>query len=297
MRHLFIISFLFTTHCMSGQKSPEQLIVPWSEELTHGEAPLPFVAKYARDGNGLIYFAARHSNNTSEPTFQMLQTALKQYPAEVLLLEGFESERGYSPQEIKEWAIDDGINGHFSGGEVAYAVQLALKKKIPFRGLEPSEKDIFEKLQNQKISAQDLLNYYFVRQVPQWKRGGTLNLAKLESAYSQFVKSIAEKIAATVISCDYKEFLNWYKLKNKEDFIVSTFDSEKAAPYAKGKYYTQRLASQIGRIRDLHMVTLIQDELKTKTKVFVVVGGSHWMTQKMALESIYGFPSFDFKKN
>ena len=124
-----------------------------------------------------------------------------------------------------------------------------------------------------------------------------MNIAKIESTYSQFVKDAASKVAVTDISLAYKDFLKWFKLKNKEDFVINTWDPEKAAPYAKGKFYTQRIASQIGRIRDLHMVTLIQDELKTKTRVFVVVGGSHWMTQKPALETIYGFPSFDFKKN
>lgn len=282
---------------MSGEKSPEQLIVPWSEQLASGEAPLPFLAKYARDGKNLFYLAASHSNDATEPTFKMLNASVKKYPSELFLLEGFESERGYSPQEIKEWAIDDGINGHFEGGEVAYAAQLAIKKKIPFKGLEPSEKEIFKALEKQKITAQDMVNYYFVRQVPQWKRAGTLNISKIESTYSQFVKSAAQKIESTEVASDYKEFLKWFKLKNKEDFEITTWDSEKAAPYAKGKYFTQRIASHIGRVRDLHMVTLIESELKSKNSVFVIVGGSHWMTQKMALESVYGFPSFDFKKN
>lgn len=297
MRLLGIIFLIFFfVGCASMNTPPDTLVMPWSEELSSGEAPLPFLAKYARDEKAIYYLAAQHSNNGSDPTYRMMNEYSKKFPAQLFLIEGFETEKGYSPQEIKEWAISDGVNGKFSGGEAAYAVQIALRKKVPFIGLEPSEKEILSALEKQKFTAQDIANYYFIRQLPQWKRAGTFDVGKIRSTYASFVKGVAAKFE-TEVNTDYEDFLKWYKAKNKEAFSPTTYDSETAAPLSNGKYYTQKLAAIVGMVRDRHMVRLIENERHSKNFLFIVVGGSHWMTQKLALEAISGFPSFEFKRN
>lgn len=280
--------------CATRSAAPEQLVIPWSEDLAKSEAPLPFIAKYSREEKAMVYLAVEHSNSVKAATFVMLREALDQYPPRILLVEGFESNKGTSPREIRDWALADGAGGTYSGGESAYAVQLAVKKKIPFRGLEPDELELHKALTSAGYSSEEMIHYYFLRQVPQWQRAGTLNFNRIESTYQNFARGIAQKIHAKTVPA-YGDFTRWYKIKNKEPFNESTVDSEKSAPFANGSYYTQKMSSVVGVVRDRHMVGVIAEELKTRSPIFVVLGGSHWMTQKMALESLGGFPSFEYK--
>lgn len=281
---------------MSKEPNPDKLVLPWTETLASSEAPLPFLVKYKREGKAVYYLAAEHSNKLNDETFKLLTKTSGKFKAEVFLVEGFETEKGYSPEDIKASALEDGANGHFKGGESVYATQLALKKKIPFKGIEPTKVEIFEELQKEKFTAQDMIHYYFVRQIPKWREAGTLDPENIETMYSKFVTSIAQQIGATEIPT-YDDFLVWYKSKNKETFNLAKVRVEKSAPIHDGRLFTQRLSSSISRARDRHMVRVIQDELKTKDRVFVVVGGKHWMAQKLALEALSGFPSFEYKQH
>lgn len=291
----YIVALMILASCISREPRPQDLVQPWSQDLEAGEAPLPFVAKYRRDEKFVYYLAAKHGNKIQDDTFKLLNKVLSEYKADIFLLEGFESQKGYSPQDIKEWAKSDGDAGFFKGGEAAFATQLALQKKIPFRGIEPSDEEIYQALLKEKFTADDLIHYYFLRQVPQWKKAGTLNISAIKQTYKNFATGVAQKINVATVPT-YMDFLKWYKQKNKEDFTIDNVDSEKSAPYYQGVYFTQKLSSVVGRVRDRHMVQVIENELKTKERVFVLVGGSHWMTQKRALEALSGYPSFEYKQ-
>ncbi len=243
----------------------------------------------------MVYIAASHSNRIQDPTFVMLARGLKEYPPRILLLEGFESSKGVSPRDIQEWARNDGRSGLFAGGEAAYAVQLAIKKKIPFRGLEPDETEICKALVALGFSTVEMIHFYFLRQVPQWQRAGTLNFEQIDVTYRDFAAGIAKKIGSPIVP-GYGDFTQWYKNKNKEPFNEHNIDSEKSAPLARGRYYTQRMASAIGVVRDRHMIRIIEEELDARSPIFVVLGGSHWFTQKVALEALSGFPSYEYKQ-
>lgn len=296
--HRIYISILFILFapfgCATHETPPEQLVTPWDDVLAQGEAPLPFFAKYMRDDKAMVYVAAKHANATNDATFVMVNRALKEFPPQIVLLEGFESDKGESPKEIKQWAMPQGKGGRYEGGESAYAVQLALKAKIPFRGLEPDEAQVRAGLEKAGFTAKEMVHFYFLRQVPQWQRAGTLDFEKIETTYKNFAKDVAQKIKLQEVP-SYGEFTRWHKDKNKEPFNLSTIDSEKTAPLISGAYYTQKMSSTVGLVRDRHMMMIIAEEWKKNSRIFVILGGSHWMTQKLALESLGGFPSFEYK--
>ncbi|MCC6137186.1 MAG: hypothetical protein IT287_01020 [Bdellovibrionaceae bacterium] len=277
------------------EPAPRDLILPWSERLAEGEAPLPFVAKYNRDDKTIYYLAATHGNKIQDDTFKLFLKVSKEFPADIFLLEGFESAKGESPQEVKQWALADGANGLFKGGEPAFATQVALQKKVPFKGLEPTEIEIYKALLKEKFTAPDMIHYYFLKQVSRWRKAGTLDAANIARNYKNFVQGISKKIEVSDAPT-YAELLNWYKLKNKEDLDIRSVDLEKLAPLGDGVHFTQKLSFAVSRIRDRHMVQVIESELKVRKHILVLAGGTHWMTQKLALEAIAGYPSFEYKQ-
>jgi hypothetical protein len=294
MKYLIIVA-LFVCGCASlNKQGAAQLVVPWSQDLANGESPTPFLAKYHQDETALYYLAASHSNKKTDPTFRMIEKTMAVFPAKIILLEGFETSKGQLPKTIVQDALKDGKSGHFFGGESAFTIQLAMNKKIPFIGLEPDESTIVSYIESQKYTKTDLAYLYFLRQLPQWIRAGTFRSKDIEKDFAAFMGQQNKKLKANV-SLEYSHFLSWYKVKNKEDFKVTRIDSEKTAPVSDGTYFTQKLSAVVGMARDQHMVRLMEQELKDKELVFVVVGGSHWMTQKAALESFAGFPGFEFR--
>lgn len=285
---------LILSNCSTTSTAPDKLVMPWTESLAQGEAPLPFVAKYMREDKAMVYVAASHSNRITDPTYVLIKKISEELVPAIFLVEGFETDLGESPKSIAVSASNDGKGGMYKQGEAMYTVQLAHKAKIPFKGLEPSEKSILKALKAEGVTEEDVIHLYFLRQAPQWKRAGELNTLDIEKTYYTFANSVAKKIGSS-LQLSYPQFVVWYKQKNKKPFRIEAIDSEDSAPLADGKLFTQKLSSVIGRVRDQHIVRVIDEELSSKKRIFVVVGGSHWMTQKLALESLCGFPSFEYK--
>ena len=64
------------------------------------------------------------------------------------------------------------------------------------------------------------------------------------------------------------------------------------APYENGKQFSQRVSSEVCKIRDQYILTVIDRALNEHSSLLVICGGSHWSTQKKALEGAIGSPSF-----
>jgi len=86
------------------------------------------------------------------------------------------------------------------------------------------------------------------------------------------------------------EFSDWYLKKQGKAFDAATLDDEEPAPIPDGKYFTQRISTVVGLVRDRLIMQRIARLLATDKQLLVVYGGSHFPTLRPALEQLMGKP-------
>lgn len=274
------------------------LVLPWSLDLIQDEPfEYPFRVDYKFDLSRLIYIAALHSCEPDSSTFKVIKASVENEKIDLMLLEGFGDSIGISPEFMKSWAVKQEQEKTYEGFETAYSISLAVQKHIPFIGCEPDDSVMLTEILNNDCSSEDLLFYYFVQQSFQMNEAQS----KIDNQ-ELFQKLVKLKCSAFKLETEptYKEFLDWYLKRNGEHFSPLKIDEEVPAPYENGKLFTQKISSLVCRIRDQYILMKIQDSLNKHSTVLVVCGGSHWSTQKVALEKALGKPSFSkraFRKN
>lgn len=266
------------------------LVVPWSLDLVQNEPfEYPFKAEYRLSNKQLIYLAALHSSELHSPTFKIIRECLENQKINMMLLEGFRYSLGVSPAGIVKWAVQQEQSGIYSGFETAHAVSLASKRNIPFKGSEPDDSVIYSEASKQGFTSEDLLFYYFVQQCFQ------MNEARSQfDGQTMFKEIIDSKSRAFEISTkpNYSQFKDWYLKRNGQEFLPSIIDENVPAPYENGTLYTQKISSFICKCRDRFIVKAIESSLNSHDTVLVVCGGSHWSTQRIALQQSLGTPTF-----
>lgn len=300
---LYLPLLLILFNCASRQtfEVKKDLVRPWSQKLSQSEPfEYPFFVEFQSRNKKLYYLAGTHENTIGSKTFEMIKETFSKKPIDVVLIEGFDHQLGLNPQKMLATANSDGENGFNKWGETTYIIQEALKRNIMFTGGEPSETQILSAVTSQGYSAADLLNFYFVRQIPQLKRDQTPKKVTIQVAFLDFMRRVAPQLGIPKTEIPtLSEFKNWYREKNKRNFSLSNIDSETSAPFETGNLYTQRLSATFGKVRDEYVAEVIAKLLNQYDHIFVVYGGSHFACQQLALEALLGKPiliSQDLKK-
>lgn len=207
-----------------------------------------------------------------------------------MILEGFEYSLGFTPKSLLNSYVKSSDKEFYKWGEPAYTAIKAAESGIPFVGGEPDEIEIKRGVLNAGFTAVDLAMYYFVRQLPQFKRDGSLKSRSIEQIYPEYMKNTYSLLKIAGDSPSFEEFKHWYLKKNKKPFDLKTFDNEETSPQEKGQFYTQKIGHAVGMVRDRYVVKLIADMLNKKDRVMIVFGKSHLAQQRRALVSMLGKP-------
>lgn len=187
-----------------------------------------------------------------------------------------------------KWAHSGLEDGVYRGGETAYAIILADSMGVPFIGGEPGDGVVVQSLLDQGYSYQDLLGFYFLRQVPQYLRAG--RLGDEEEQFAGFISSLREEMKVPAsLEFSYSDFLGWYQERNLEPFNPD-MASDAVKPLADGEYFTQRLSAQVGKVRDRFILETVAQTLEKHDRVAIVYGSGHLVTQRKALETYLGAP-------
>ncbi len=293
MKLFWLISFItfFLTACAAKPvfRADVSLIEPYSPALEKKE-PFPFQASlslFKKGDRQLVYIAANHENSIESPTFRLIKKVFAVYPIEVALIEGVEAA---SPQmrfldQLRESPPTD----FYKGGEPAYTALLADQRYIPFEGMEPSEEILLKAVLKSGFSYEDLMGFYVVRQIPQWRRQGKFDNQPFEDVFQLFVQNYYARWGPvapwTFTLADFKA---WYQKGNGKPFSLEKMDPEEAAPLPGSKLLTHKLSRIVGRIRNQYIVTRIANQLSEKRTVLVVIGYSHLPTQRKAIEEMMG---------
>src|SRR5260221_4801903 len=162
-----LCSLLFLASCSHDQygfKNLKSYELQLEEEL-----PLqrPFIACHKNHEQELCYIGSDHSSDINSKTFKLIRKTIEEFKPDLLVLEGFETNKGLSPIAMINYvrkSCTPSSSDDFKCGEPQYAVHLAHLMNIPFIGGEPDDEEIFTPLQGQGYEKDDIFGFYFTRQ-------------------------------------------------------------------------------------------------------------------------------------
>jgi len=268
------------------------LLVPWTAAGQERLPAPPYAARYVRDGRSLTFVASLHEHRSGCDTFRVVEREFERLDPQVVILEGFSSADGVSPAGYSKWVRGQAEGELWPGGEAAFAAKLALDAGVPFLGGEPSAELVFREAQSERIGPEDLIYFFVVRQVPQWKRAEEDRDRTFEQLYREMIRQLAHMhpIEAEAFQ-DPKGFLAWYQRRNGRAFVYDEITTEQSAPLTgEDALFTQRVSTQVGEVRDAHIASVIADQLNQHERVLVVYGAGHHLVQEPVLAKLLGPP-------
>lgn len=291
---LLLLSAPCLPSCASsgGVRADISKIRPWTTDLEHAEPlPTPYVVDFELGSKALTFLAVDHSNEAASSSLRLVEGVMDSRRYSAVVLEGIPRSIGLNPAGFLSRAEKDGVNGFFREGERSVAVRMAAKKAVPFVGGEPDEELIKANVLLAGFSVDDLFFFYVLRQVPLWRKDGTLTRGGFEEAYAEHAPLIGERLG-------YQEgrepgleaFHKWYQARLGRPFRPRDVSQEMVAPFGAGELYTQRLSAVTTRVRDEHIVRVVEEMLNRYGRVLMVYESSHFPMQRLALESMLGKP-------
>ncbi len=293
MRVLFL-SLFFVVGCVSTRPihiDPEK-VEAWSYELGAKEPfQSPFLSHFSVPGHELYYLAAHHGNHLNSPTFRLAKLAFERFPIGNVLIEGYPNVKGPSSPSYATYVKKTCDSKFCEGGEPAYSTLLAIEKGIPYEGVEPSEAMILKSVNVGGYSSNDLVAFYVLRQIAEWKRQGKLSRKAVGVLVKDFVDYERDELKLPgTFSFAYPDLRKWYRDKNKKELELLNFDNEEVAPLPQGPLFTNRLSSVVGEVRDREILKVLTKRMNEHRQVFLVMGHSHLAVQRKAIENAFGPP-------
>lgn len=275
---------------------PEKL-APWTTQLRDKQPDDAFAAVYRVGKRRLVFVAAKHENKNDSPTFRLIRDAYARFQFNTVIAEGFPTSRGANPPSIRRYVLENGVreDGFVEGGETVPTVLGAEREKAMLWGGEADDVDVKAKLLATGVSAQDILGFYALRNIPQWIGERRIENAGDPRLQSLVVEALARDRRTLALPPNilpgFADWAAWYKALNGKS-IGSGFVTEEVGPLADATFGTNRIAYALSRVRDAYLHELIIKHLNAGESVLVVFGGSHLMIQRPALDAALGRPCY-----
>jgi len=268
-------------------------IHPWAEFGSLEQAETPYQKNYVGCGKTLIYVAANHTNDPESATYKMVESAFENYSIDFAVVEGFPSAYGISDAQMIDYAKS--VQGGAADAEAYLTIRLAVKNGAVFQGGEPTESDIIRSAKDAGILPVDLLGFYILRQIPQLIREDKLDNAtdqrldtEINMLIDNFVSQTGINRSSLSVVDGAEAFKSWYAATNKMSLEDNFRDQDPWPSTAiSDPRPTNFLSDKVGDIRDLHIVSVIDQALQSHTTILVVYGGSHHIIQQPALKAAY----------
>lgn len=293
-----LLCLLLFSGCAAGpvRPAPDRL-QPWTTTLREQQPEDAFAAVYKSGRKRLVFVAAKHSNRDDSLTFRLIRDAYRLFELDTVIAEGFRTSRGANPPRIFQYAAENGPreDGFVEGGETVPTVLGAREEGATLWGGEADDADIKAAVIAEGFSAEDLLGFYVLRNIPQW-----IGERRIESASDLRLQALAAEALArnrevlqlpSSVLPDYAAWASWYQALNRRP-IGADFVTEEAGPLADGRFGTNRIAHAISRARAVYLHRLILKHLNAGESVLVVFGASHLMIHRPALDAVLGPPCY-----
>ncbi|MGH6950469.1 MAG: hypothetical protein ACREH4_06335 [Vitreimonas sp.] len=251
----------------------------------------PCAAIYRQGRFELTFVGARHDADPEGATQALVRSAFAQAAPRAVIVEGFATETGVSPADAAEDARQ--AQSAWARGEAGLAVRLALDGEIPFRGGEPTQRQVYDALLAQGYSIDELFGGLVLNATIQSLQAGQLHsgadprFSNLFDAVQRMIRS--EQSLALPPDYSAERFYAWYE---------AAFD----APFQSDPALITRGApdpsTHVGRMhiawdgpRDVNLLRIIRETLTEHERVLVVYGGSHLTALEPALAEMLGPPT------
>lgn len=273
-----------------GIKIDPNLLLNWtaaSADVSTAKSPALYRFKYAN--KSLRYLAARHSSDSNSDTFQIIKDAFKKSPPTIVIVEGFPTSLGFNSKQILASVSPDFGKESYTAGEPAYTIELASRDGVDFVGGEPDDHELFKIISSAGFSADDLIAYSFVRQIPQSIRAGNTNQAAIADDFRKYASWKIQSFGLPFsFSISFEKFKNWYEKNQGKIFDPLKIENGESSPITDGKLFTQKIAAADLRARDEHIIDVISDCLNSHSDVLIVYGSSHYRIEHRAIEASLG---------
>jgi len=294
-----ITGFLSVVGCVSTPATrmmPDlSLVLPYTFELEdrkHLESP--YVAKFEKDGKLLLYVASEHisiqkyPNLLEHPTLRTVAALFQEYNPQVVVVEGIDTGAELSPPRILKKADECKISKYKACGESFFAINEARRTGAAYISGEPKDKSIKDDIVKEGYTPSDLLGFYMVRQIPQYKRQGEFSRAGFADIAEKQLLRFRQQIGTTE-QFGFKEFETWYSKNMSQPKSYLDITNNDPAPHGgKNATYVQKISNKVSLIRDRNIVQTIARMLESNSRVLVLYGGSHLITQEPALTKLMG---------
>jgi hypothetical protein len=262
------------------------LVVPWNLNLKASEPfEYPFVAKYQTVVQSVTYLASFHSQDKESPTFQLLDKLFSTFNFDLLLVEGVPKAGGLNNPKVASWAQRQAAEGSFTGYETAYAISRAIPNNTHFSGCEPDEDFLKTKLVQLGYPIEQ---FYFFRFAQSSFQNQFSDKPKLSENFIEFMKNLnnVDDKSKHLLKILFDE---WMK-EGETDQIDLTQLEQRLMPDLHGTNSLSKISGQICLLRDVEILNNLSLFLKSYSAILLVCGGSHWSTQRLALENTLGSP-------
>jgi hypothetical protein len=296
VRLLWLVAFMAAGATATLRPMPDKL-EPWTTQLRDRQPEDAFAAVYRVGKRRLVFVAAKHENRNESPTFRLIRDAYARFQFNTVIAEGFPTSRGANPPSIRRYVLENGVRegGFVEGGETVPTVLGAERERAMLWGGEADDLDVKAKVLASGVSAQDILGFYALRNIPQW-----VGERRIENAGDPRLRSLVVEALArdrqtlglpSNILPGFAEWAAWYKALNGKS-IGSGFLTEEVGPLSDGTFRTNRIAYALSRVRDAYLHELIIKHLNARESVLVVFGGSHLIIHRPALDAALGRPCY-----
>jgi hypothetical protein len=238
-----------------------------------------------------------HANEVGSLTFRIIREAYANFNFDAVIAEGFPTSRGPNPASIFDYVSKSAPDkdGFVEAGELVPTALGAKLEGAALWGGEAQDPEIKARLLAEGFSADDLLGFYVLRNIPQWIRERRLRSAADPALKPLVVEALALNRAKLQLGPDvlssFEQWAAWYKAINRKP-IDATFITEEVGPLADGKFGTNKIAYALARVRDAYLHELIIEHLNKGESVLVVFGASHLMIHRPALDRVLGGPCY-----
>ncbi|MBI3555320.1 MAG: hypothetical protein HY074_03520 [Deltaproteobacteria bacterium] len=224
------------------------LITPYSFEMEKSRPFMaPYVATFSNREKKLFYVAAAHASADQypdllrHPTFLTIEKLFGSHPIDAVIVEGIAPWKGDIPKALLDHGDQCELSGYkINCGEPWFAVQLARRKGARILTGEPSEPEILNAVREYGFTAEDLLGFYVVRQIPQWKREGLFRRKTPKRAIDAQLQH-DQKALGVSIKFGFAEFNGWHRTHVKRPRRFLDVDVNDAAPLSTPEAsYVQR---------------------------------------------------------
>jgi hypothetical protein len=291
-KYLFLILSLFTScQALPRISANINLISDYSYEAQKKEPfEEPYVSTYIKQQKILKFLAADHENNIESKTFKTVKALIEDFKPDMMILEGFTDDESSMSGMIRH-SLKCEKEDFQKCGENTYAIILGQKNNIKFTPGEPSEFQIQQSLLKLGYTADDLIGFYIVRQIPQWLRQKNLKPQNIDVQIEQEGHWIQKEDFKIKADYSWKHFNDWYEKNLGKKFDLGKITTEDTAPQiSKNPTFLNKISREVGLVRERSIVLKIESMLNNNDKVLVIYGGGHLVKERKVLRDMLGDP-------